>query len=375
MPAADRLILLAVAVTDDTDARSPNVSGCGLTWTQVATILHSAVQRRLVVFRARGAAPSTGAVLMDYGVVVENGTAWAIVECTDAGGSTSDNGADGVVQSVSAEGDATSANLTVTLAAFASSANVAVGVFFHAVNEALALGSGFDSLAAENFATPGTGFLVEKKLNDTTVDASWATVDRCLGIALEIKAHQQRTLGTVTETDEAQPLSRAKTRVLGVVDETDSAQPAGRAKSRTLGVVTESDSAQAIGRSKSRTLGVVAELDAAQPVGRMKSRLLGIVTESGLAQALGRLKSRLLGTVLETDEAMPITVSGGEQGAEPPETRRTQVSPASGLSQAATESGRAQVSPASGLGQVLTESGRAQVDTDGGKTRTTLGDL
>ncbi|WP_264000335.1 hypothetical protein [Mycolicibacterium vanbaalenii] len=62
----------------------PTVSGNGLVWQQVQTVLGGALNnRRLSCFRAMGPAPTAGPVTFDFGDQIQDLCAWSIVEFTD----------------------------------------------------------------------------------------------------------------------------------------------------------------------------------------------------------------------------------------------------------------------------------------------------
>lgn len=196
-PTANALVICDVLNinADLSPGDTPTVSGNGLTWVQVATLLYGPGSGlpRLTRFRALGASPTSGAVTVSCSV---NQALICASIYEIAGVDTSgSNGSGAIVQTVTdtpSVVDATSTP-TVTLAAFASSANLAIG----------ALGYGGDQFDT----APGTGFTgvheisaggvtsilaTEYKLNDTTVD--WDLLDVGGGgytvgaIASEIKA-------------------------------------------------------------------------------------------------------------------------------------------------------------------------------------------
>lgn len=182
-----RNVLLVLFVSSSVGSGTPNVptvTGGGLTWTAHTNQLQGT--RRITMFRAVGSAPTAGALTIDFGGQTQNQAMWALTALhhADIGGT---NGSDGIVQTVgnSASG-ATSG--TITLAAFASSANATLGAHYHAANEATTEGTGFTQVSNRNQGSPGVAQNIEfRDDNDTSVDASWSTNVAWMGIAAEIK--------------------------------------------------------------------------------------------------------------------------------------------------------------------------------------------
>jgi hypothetical protein len=168
---------------------SPTVTGNDLTWEQVENATSTTLNaRRVYMYRSLGASPSAGAITMDAGAETEENCIWSVFEITGVDTSGT-NGSGAIVQDTEnsvGQGDATSA--TLTLSAFGSANNMAVGMFAHFANEATTEGSGFTEIHDVTFAESATGLQTEYKLNDVSVDASWTTNTDWLGIAVEVKA-------------------------------------------------------------------------------------------------------------------------------------------------------------------------------------------
>ena len=208
-PGANRLVLLAIlasrtgATPDD-----PTISGNGLTWVQVAARTGGASStKRLTVYRAMGASPSTGAITLTFANQL-NGCNWLVVDVdpVDTGGT---NGSAAVVQSA-VNSAAAATSLTVTLAAFADAANVTFGAFGTDISGNITPGTGFTEIGEASTASPVLTIESEYQLaNDTTVDATTASAN-ILGIALEIKAAASGGLTiTLAVTESADTLSSA----------------------------------------------------------------------------------------------------------------------------------------------------------------------
>lgn len=188
-PTGNALVLCDV-VNIDSDfsaPATPTVSGNGLTWVQVATLTHVNIGPndlvRITRFRAMGASPSSGTVTISCGVN-QSAIAYSIYEITGVDTSGT-NGSGAVVQTVTNDSaDAAVGSLTVTLAAFGSANNMAIGAFAYGGDTSdFAVGSGFTLIHEPSGAT----LFTEYKLNDTTVDASNSTSQPLAGIASEIK--------------------------------------------------------------------------------------------------------------------------------------------------------------------------------------------
>ena len=187
-PTGDALIIcdvINIRADVGSPPTTPTVTGNGLTWVQVATVTFfdfgGGDTTRMTRFRAMGASPSSGAVTIDCGGVNQNRILYSVYELTgvDTGGA---NGADAVVQSVTNKLTSAGTTLTVTLAAFGSANNYAIG--------------GFGGLGTSGDWTVGSGFtqihelfgiFTEYKANDTTVDVTTDTSQVFAGIASEIK--------------------------------------------------------------------------------------------------------------------------------------------------------------------------------------------
>lgn len=195
-PTANLLELLAVHNGDAaTPPPTPTVTGCNLTWVQVATVLFGddlAVHRRLTLFRAMGASPTTGALTIDFAGATEAGCAWSLDEFTNADTSGT-NGSGAIVQSPTNK-SATSgvSSLTVTLSTYGDATNRGYSVFCHVTSEATTPRTNWTELADKSgLVSPNTGLETQWSnvaADEATASASWATSSRCGGIAVEIKA-------------------------------------------------------------------------------------------------------------------------------------------------------------------------------------------
>lgn len=188
-PADNALVLVAIlSRRQGADPSQPTLSGGGMTtWTHVngSFFSTSGTQRaRVDVFRALEASPGTAAVTIDYGGVTHSKSNWSIVEFSGVDTSGT-NGSGAIVQSDITSG--TSTGGTVTLSAFGSVNNAGYGAWAHNANEVTTHGTSFTELHDLAGANPASALQTEWRVNDNTVDASWATSSLYGGVALEIK--------------------------------------------------------------------------------------------------------------------------------------------------------------------------------------------
>lgn len=189
---ANRLALLFVNLTrgSSTNPNTPTVTGGGVTWVQVATLVYGAVgatRTSLTLFRAMGT-PSAGALTIDCGGATHLGASWSLMEFGNVD-QTGTNGSGAVVQS--ATNSAAATTLTATLAAFGSASNATYGALANgtASSTARTAGTGFtkfhDYAGSTNADFPhATEF---SAANDTTVDFSWTTSSASGVVGAEIK--------------------------------------------------------------------------------------------------------------------------------------------------------------------------------------------
>jgi hypothetical protein len=226
-PVARRLVLAWVGNQVATGTPNvPTLSGNGLNWVQVATVVVG--QTRLSLFRAMGLGPTPGAVSIDFAGQTQITASWSISQFAGV----TEGGTDGsaaVVQAVTNSGTGTT--LAVTLAAFASTGNATVGGFRHALAEAATAGTGFAILGQSTGATPVVSLASEfRATNDTGVDATWSTSAANLGIAAELAvATSDPVIGptVVIEPPDREPWRNGLTQTVPVVTHDDDRFVAG----------------------------------------------------------------------------------------------------------------------------------------------------
>ena len=188
-PSAGKLLLLSVhnAVGAGT-ANVPTVTGCGVTWVQVATVTTSGLTQRITVYRALGV-PTAGALTIDMAGQTQDRAMWILDEFdgVETGGA---NGADAVVQSNSGTWSSTNTGVSLSLSAFASGENATYGTIRKNQTTGITPGSGFNELADSTTLIASSEHQTQwKDTPDTSVDWSWASeTNSGIYIALEIKS-------------------------------------------------------------------------------------------------------------------------------------------------------------------------------------------
>lgn len=200
-PSSNRLILLSVSSRTNitTDPVEPTATGNGLTWVSVGTVVFdatSASRRRITLFRAMGAVPTTGTISIDFAGQAQTAVGWSVDEIrgVDISGT---NGSGAIVQSATNSATPPATSLTVTLGAFSSTNNATYGAF------------GQSNLQDRPVSSPGTGFTLLSEngvntlisnatefrpTNDTSVDITYTDPGggtEIGGIAVELKATNQ----------------------------------------------------------------------------------------------------------------------------------------------------------------------------------------
>ncbi len=194
-PTANKLQLLAfVSRTNITaDPNQPTATGCGLTWVVVGSRVFdttSSSRRRVTLFRALGASPTTGAITIDCGGQTQTSATWSLDEGTGMD-ITGSNGAGAIVQSATAfDNSLAVSSLTVTLSAFSNAYNATYGAFGNSniTDHAMSVGSGYTLLGNDGTTTEDQVLTEYETANNTSVVANQVTTSEIGGIAAEIKA-------------------------------------------------------------------------------------------------------------------------------------------------------------------------------------------
>ena len=191
-PTANRYVEVDVLNTKATLPDTPTLSGNGLTYVQTATVTFDTIAtplKRRTRFRSMGAAPTAGAITIDFAGATQTGCIWSVKEF-DSVDTTGTFGSGAHVQSATNSAN-TGTSLTVTLAAFGSTDNATTGGFGINDNVAINPGTGFAEIHDDVIGVvPVCGQETEwRNDNDTSVDASAsdAANKRWGGIASELK--------------------------------------------------------------------------------------------------------------------------------------------------------------------------------------------
>lgn len=184
-PAANQPLYLAVGSSATSAAAPTSVTGNGLTWVQVLTQQNGAANRRLTVYRAAGAAPTAGAITIDFGAQTQSAVAWILVQFANAN-ITGTNGSGATVQSTSSA-FATSTTGNLTLSAFEHANNVNL-TFVQSRRTAASITADaqFTELV-EVFCADFVNLDVQWARGENTCDPSWSS-DTALMASIEVKA-------------------------------------------------------------------------------------------------------------------------------------------------------------------------------------------
>lgn len=169
------------------DPNTPTVTGAGLTWVQITTIVFdttSSSRRRLTVFKAVGGSPSAGALTIDYGGQAQTDVIWVLLKAATVDATTPT-----IQNPTLVDETGVGTTKTITMAAFANVLNVPL-VFWGTTD-------------SSNTPTAGSGFAIQNRVssgangsltaefgaaNDNTADMSFINAaDQYGAIALELK--------------------------------------------------------------------------------------------------------------------------------------------------------------------------------------------
>lgn len=190
-PSANALVLLSVVASKAATMIAPTVTGNGLTWQLVdntGEFTAGAGVAALYVFRAMGAAPSAGTIVIDFAGVNQTGCVWSVNQFTRAD-ATGTHGAGAIVQSVDGTA-ATVITINSTLAAFESSKNVnftAVSIGSVAAGT-VTPDAQFAELSDNVIASPDLALETEWALAETTCDPTFTSAAGVGIVSIEIKA-------------------------------------------------------------------------------------------------------------------------------------------------------------------------------------------
>ena len=189
-PASNQLQLLTLYSADFLVEVPSSVVGNGLTWVLIGSV--SLSQRTVALYRAMGASPSSGTIVITY-PSEQDGLCWSL---TEFGGDIDTTGSNGAGATNSDSNFATNSgssvtSLTVTLASFSNSGNATFGGFGVAVSLPgnIVAGSGFALLGTPvGHGSPNQSHATEwRNDNDTSVDITGDNTNY-VGVAIELFA-------------------------------------------------------------------------------------------------------------------------------------------------------------------------------------------
>lgn len=188
-PGANALITIAVLMRRSSGVISPTITGGGMAkWDAVGNTdfdTQGTPTKRLIVFRALSASPSSGPITITFASSVSNAQ-W-IVSQWDGVDATGTNGSGAIVQTGTGRSDAAT-SLTVPLAPLASANDVAFGLIGVATNGPVVTpGAGFAEIA-EVSSGETSALQAEWAANQSTIGGSWTGATKVGMLGLEIKA-------------------------------------------------------------------------------------------------------------------------------------------------------------------------------------------
>jgi hypothetical protein len=209
-PTSNALILVAIMSRrgDSTEPTAPSLSGNGLTWVKITETYFdssSSSRKKLSLFRAMGASPSSGVITISFGAETQTDVLWVIDQVTGAdtsgtNGSGAVGGAAGTNIATNKQDPGSGGAIEATLGAFSSTNNATYGAFSNDTTINRTIGSGFTELAfSQQFSNSNCVLTEWKSTNDTSVDATFdSNAGACSGvIAIEINAATTNKVGSM----------------------------------------------------------------------------------------------------------------------------------------------------------------------------------
>ncbi len=186
-PPTNDLIILYVFNRATTGApNTPTVSGNGLTWTQIKTVVDSGNLRRMTLFGANASGSSAGATTIDFAGQTQTMCYAFFFQATSV--DLSGGVAAAFVQSPTGTGSATSGS--ITLAAAGSADNRPISGWFHSAQQGSTERTNWTEADDLSAGAPVGGMETQYRSDafEITASASWVTSAVWVGIAAEIKA-------------------------------------------------------------------------------------------------------------------------------------------------------------------------------------------
>jgi len=183
-PPANELIVISIlsrAVSGSTN--TPTITGNGLTWVLIDIEAGTDGSNKVSMFRAMGTAPTTGNITISMGGQTQLYAYWNVVSFSGVD-ITGTNGSGAVRQYNSNYNEGTNSGLSITLASFNDTNNIAYGAV--RAGNTITAGSGFTEITEQSgeaiFETEW------KNSQDTTVDWSWSSTSAYTrGVAIEVQ--------------------------------------------------------------------------------------------------------------------------------------------------------------------------------------------
>lgn len=187
-PIAGNLTLLCVVAADTTAPETPSsVSGCGLTWTLIATQDFVTDNKRIALYRACGTSPTTGQITITY-LSTKTIFAYSIVNIPGTAAAPASNGSTGIKQIKGNAADAaTSLTLTFT-AAFSNPNNGGIAFFVTDANAAVTPDGSWTEFASGDVGGSTPTMRIETQWVGSSVSAASASFSSADagGLAVEI---------------------------------------------------------------------------------------------------------------------------------------------------------------------------------------------
>lgn len=374
-PSADKLILAWVYSIASAAPNTPTASGNGLTWVQVATTSDNIGNRRITLFRAMGASPSSGAVTFDFGGQTQIGCAWSVVEYDNVDTSGS-NGSGAIVQAVADGSGANATSFSITLSSFGSTLNATAGGFGIPLNTSgqPSVGSGFTSTGQRNQNNPNLAIASEfREDNDTSVDmSSGASSVPWAAIAVELKrSTDQKVQQTITgKANIRATATKIITGVSRITKQSTSTETGvARISAITQRTITGVADIQATSSKNETGAARIQTTGSADETGVARISTASNQTETGLARITAQAQQTETGTARIT-----ATADQTETGTARIET--TVAATESGLARiatqaSATETGTARVTATASA----TETGLARITAESSQTETGVSNI
>lgn len=185
-PPSSELIIVFVHGARSGGPDVPTISGNGLTWTQIGTMLTFGTSRSLTLFGANASGSSEGVTTVDFAANVQTGCIATFFHVT--GVDLSSGVAAAFVQMVTAVGNSTSGS--VTLAAAGNANNRPISCFIHFTNEGKTPQTNWTELDELGGGGPARHLETQYRSDafDTAAAASWTTSGTWGAMAAELKA-------------------------------------------------------------------------------------------------------------------------------------------------------------------------------------------